>query len=267
MSGAPPSVHLCDWPQADAALIDEELSAATSLAMRLSRLGRSARAGANLRVRQPLAELVVDLDSEREQARLPLIHAQLLDELNVKEVRLAAEVGGLTAATVKPNFRALGPRFGRRMKEVTAAIAAADAGAVAAQRKPRHGSRRRIRAAAGRPGGGDRPARGICHRRRAGLPGWRAQETDPELRAEGMVREAVHLLNNHRRKQRDYSIVDKITLFLNLGNIDDPEALNDLRNAFENHEEHIRSEVLANEISLQTAAGRSGSRRNHRGGV
>ena len=114
-------------------LIDEELSAATNLAMRLSRLGRSARAGANLRVRQPLAELVVDLDSEQEQARLPVIRAQLLDELNVKEVRLAAEVGGLTAATVKPNFRTLGPRFGRRMKEVTAAIAAADAADVAAQ--------------------------------------------------------------------------------------------------------------------------------------
>ena len=247
--GAPPSVHLCDWPQADEALIDEELSAATSLAMRLSRLGRSARAGANLRVRQPLAELVVDLDSEQEQARLPVIRAQLLDELNVKEVRLAAAVGGLTAATVKPNFRALGPRFGRRMKEVAGAIAAADAGAVAAQAET--GDAVQVGEFELQPDDlvvetAPREAYAI-----AAEPGCQVgvlKELTPELRAEGMVREAVHLLNNHRRKQRNYSIVDKITLFLNLGNIDDPEALNDLRNAFENHEEHIRSEVLANEI-------------------
>ena len=248
VAGAPESVHLCDWPQTDDALIDEELSAATNLAMRLSRLGRSARASANLRVRQPLAELVVDLDSEQEQARLPVIRAQLLDELNVKQVRLAAEVGGLTVATVKPNFRALGPRFGRRMKEVTAAIAAAEAAAVAAM------------AAVGDPvqigefelhaddlvvETAPREAYAI-----AAEPGCQVgvlKELTPELRAEGMVREAVHLINNHRRES-GYSIVDKIKLFLNFYNIGDPEAMDDLRNAFDNRAEQIRSEVLANEI-------------------
>ena len=213
---APASVHLCDWPQADAALIDEELSAATNLAMRLSRLGRSARAGANLRVRQPLAELVVDLDSEQEQARLPVIRAQLLDELNVKQVRLAAEVGGLTAATVKPNFRVLGPRFGRRMKEVTAAIAAAEASAVAAQ------------AASGDPvqvgefelhaddlvvETAPREAYAI-----AAEPGCQVgvlKELTPDLHAEGMVREAVHKINNLRRES-GFDITDRIRLFVNV---------------------------------------------------
>ncbi len=246
--GAPPSVHLCDWPQADEALIDEELSAATSLAMRLSRLGRSARAGANLRVRQPLAELVVDLDSEREQARLPLIHAQLLDELNVKEVRLAAEVGGLTAATVKPNFRALGPRFGRRMKEVAAAIAAADAGAVAAQAETRD----TVQVGEFELQPDDlvvetAPREAYAIAAEQGCQVGVLKELTPELRAEGMVREAVHMINNHRR-EAGYSIVDKIELFLNLFNVDDPEALDDLRNAFDNRADQIRSEILANEI-------------------
>ena len=214
--GAPQSVHLCDWPEADAALIDEELSAATGLAMRLARLGRSARAAANLRVRQPLAELVVDLDSEKEQARLPVIRAQLLDELNVKQVRLAAEVGGLTVATVKPNFKALGPRFGRRMKEVTAAIAAADAAAVAAQIASGDSVQvgefelqaedlvvetapREAYATAAEPG---------CQ---VGV----LKELTSELRAEGMVREAVHVINNLRRES-GFAITDRIVLFVNV---------------------------------------------------
>ena len=214
--GAPPSVHLCDWPEADAALIDEELSAATGLAMRLARLGRSARAAAARRVRQPLAELVVDLDSEKEQARLPVIRAQLLDELNVKQVRLAAEVGGLTVATVKPNFKALGPRFGRRMKEVTAAIAAADAAAVAAQIASGDSVQvgefelqaedlvvetapREAYATAAEPG---------CQ---VGV----LKELTSELRAEGMVREAVHVINNLRRES-GFAITDRIVLFVNV---------------------------------------------------
>ena len=211
---APASVHLCDWPRVDAAVIDEQLSAATGLAMRLARLGRSARAAANLRVRQPLAELVVDLDSEQEQARLPVIRAQLLDELNVKQVRLAAEVGGLTVATVKPNFRALGPRFGRRMKEVTAAIAAADPASMAAQAAsadPVQVGEFELQAADLVVETAAREAYAI-----AAEPGCQVgvlKELTPELRAEGMVREAVHLINNLRRES-GFAITDRIRLFV-----------------------------------------------------
>ena len=282
VAGAPPSVHLCDWPQADEALIDEGLSAATNLAMRLSRLGRSARAGANLRVRQPLAELVVDLDSEQEQARLPVVRAQLLEELNVKQVRLAAEVGGLTAATVKPNFRALGPRFGRRMKEVTAAIAAADAADVAAQAASGESvslgefelqaddlvvetTPREAYAIAAEPG---------CQ---VGV----LKELTPELRAEGMVREAVHMINNLRR-EKGFDIADRICLFVDIHHeLDQKEALNalvraadhlpmddliafrlevfshdpgKLLRAFLTHEQQLREEVLAVEVHYNSEA-------------
>ena len=245
VAGAPESVHLCDWPQADDALIDEGLSAATNLAMRLSRLGRSARAGANLRVRQPLAELVVDLDGEQEQARLPVIRAQLLDELNVKQVRLAAEVGGLTAATVKPNFRALGPRFGRRMKEVTAAIAAADPADVAAQAASGGAVRvgefelladdlvvetapREAYAIAAEPG---------CQ---VGV----LKELTAELRAEGMVREAVHMINNLRRES-GFAIADRITLYA--------VAAEPVAAALQTHEALLAAEVLATEVCYASA--------------
>ena len=240
VAGAPESVHLCDWPQTDDALIDEELSAATNLAMRLSRLGRSARASANLRVRQPLAELVVDLDSEQEQARLPVIRAQLLDELNVKELRLAAEVGGLTAATVKPNFRALGPRFGPRMKQVAAAIAAAPAGTVAAQAEA--GGPVQVGEFALQPDDlvvetAPRETYAI-----AAEPGCQVgvlKELTPELHAEGMVREAVHMINNLRRES-GFAIADRVTLYA--------DAAEPVAAALQAHEALLATEVLATEV-------------------
>ena len=238
--GAPPSVHLCDWPAADEALIDEELSAATALAMRLARLGRSARAAANLRVRQPLAELVVDLANDRERAALAVIEPQLLDELNVKRVRPAEEVGGLLAATVKPNYKTLGPRFGRRMKQVAAAVAAADprelADQVCAGKAVSVGEfelqaddlvvetvPREAYAIAAEPG---------CQ---VGV----LKELTPELRAEGMVREAVHMINNLRRES-GFDIADRITLYLTA---DGP-----VQAALRTHEALLAAEVLATDV-------------------
>ena len=211
------SVHLCDWPAADEALIDEELSAATNLAMRLARLGRSARAGANLRVRQPLAELVVDLDSEQEKARLPVIGAQLLDELNVKRVRLADEVGGLTAATVKPNFKALGPRFGRQMKQVAAAIAAADPAALAARVATGGAfSLGEFELQADELVVETVPREAYAIATEPGCQVGVLKELTPELRSEGMVREAVHMINNLRRES-GFDIADRIALYATAG--------------------------------------------------
>ena len=238
-------MHLCDWPWADEALIDEELSAATGLAMRLARLGRSARAAANLRVRQPLAELVVDLDSASEEERLPVVQAQLLDELNVKRVRLAAEVGGLTAATVKPNFKALGPRFGRRMKEVTAAIAAADPAAVAAgvaSEEPVQLGEFELQAEDLVVETAPREAYAI-----AAEPGCQVgvlKELTPELRAEGMVREAVHMINNLRRES-GFAIADRITLYV--------AAAEPVASALQTHEALLAAEVLATEVHYAPA--------------
>ena len=230
---APPSVHLCDWPVADDKLIDEDLSAATNLAMRLARLGRSARERANLRVRQPLAELVVDLSNEKDRARLATIGDQLRDELNVKQVRLATEVGGLTAATVKPNFKALGPRFGRRMKEVTAAIAAAEAAAVAAKAEsgdPVQVGEFELHADDLVVETAPREAYAI-----AAEPGCQVgvlKELTPDLRAEGMVREAVHKINNLRRES-GLDITDRITLYLDVHDLPDGGEVREVEGALQ----------------------------------
>ncbi|GAI02726.1 unnamed protein product, partial [marine sediment metagenome] len=83
---APDSVHLADFPVADVAKIDKQLAADTRLAMKVSSLGRAARSQAGVKVRQPLAHVVVSVASHSEQATLERLKAQVLEELNVKDL-------------------------------------------------------------------------------------------------------------------------------------------------------------------------------------
>ncbi len=122
---APESVHLASWPSFDQALIDSSLSAQMALARRVVELGRSARSAASVRTRQPLSRALVGAPGF---ASLP---AELRDlvasELNVHSVESLDAAGGeLVSYTVKPEFRALGRRFGSATQAVAAVIRAAD---------------------------------------------------------------------------------------------------------------------------------------------
>jgi isoleucyl-tRNA synthetase len=81
------SVHLTDYPKADLSLVDEQLANSTHLAMQVSSMGRAARAKANLKVRQPLARVLVKVRTEAEKASLERMASQVLEELNVKELQ------------------------------------------------------------------------------------------------------------------------------------------------------------------------------------
>jgi isoleucyl-tRNA synthetase len=122
---APASVHLAAWPSCDEALIDEALSAQMALARRLVELGRSARAAASVRTRQPLARALAGAAGF---AALPDELRELIaDELNVHTVdSLDAAGRELVSYTVKPEFRSLGRRFGSSTQAVAAAIRAVD---------------------------------------------------------------------------------------------------------------------------------------------
>ncbi len=130
--GGPDSVHLASWPIADESLIDTELAGQMELARRLVELGRSARASAVVKVRQPLARALISAPGF---AGLPVeLRAQVADELNVRSLEPLDSAGGeLISHTVKASYRALGKRFGSRTPRVAAAIAAADPAELAGQ--------------------------------------------------------------------------------------------------------------------------------------
>jgi isoleucyl-tRNA synthetase len=106
------SVHLSRWPEYDAALIDDQLNMNMALAQRVTSLGHSARQSANLKVRQPLAQVVVRVRSEEERASLMAVQDLILDELNVKNLVCADETGELVDIEVFPYPRQLGQKYG-----------------------------------------------------------------------------------------------------------------------------------------------------------
>jgi isoleucyl-tRNA synthetase len=127
---SPESVHLASWPSFDPALIDSSLSSQMALARRIVGLGRSARSAASVLTRQPLSRALVGA------AGFASLPAELRDlvasELNVHSLESLDAAGGeLVTYTVKPEFRALGRRFGPATQAVAAVIRAADPAALA----------------------------------------------------------------------------------------------------------------------------------------
>ncbi|MEU8385871.1 isoleucine--tRNA ligase, partial [Streptosporangium sp. NPDC048865] len=122
---APSSVHLATWPETKEGLLDPELSERMALVRRLVELGRSARASSGVKTRQPLGRALVGAPGWA--ALPPELRELIADELNVKDLEDLSGIGAdLVSFTVKPNFRALGRRFGSQTKLVASAVTAAD---------------------------------------------------------------------------------------------------------------------------------------------
>ena len=246
----PDSVHLRDFPQSDPSLADPELEAAMEAVRLTVELGRAARAQAKAKVRQPLRRaVIVANDAEREaiQARAGLVTA----ELNVKELDFVSEEGELVSYAVKPNYRSLGPRFGKRMPQVAAAVEALDPVHVAA-----------VMGDGGQVGinvDGDehalgpdeltlslQPLEGYEVEAEAGHAVALQLELDDELRREGLAREIVHAVQN-ARKAAGLEITDRIELSLG-----GDENLLDAARA---HEPYLTGEVLATSIAYDATEG------------
>jgi len=121
------SVHLADWPDIETAAVDPDLEAGMALARRLSSLGRAARSEAGVKVRQPLARALVYLPPG--SAVLP--GGIVEDELNVDRVEATGELGDVLTYELVPNFKLLGPRLGKRVQLLRAAMGSVDAVAAA----------------------------------------------------------------------------------------------------------------------------------------
>ena len=249
LDGSEPSVHLCDYPAPDATLRDEALEAQMQVVRDAVELGRAARAAAKAKVRQPLSEAVV-VAADRERAAIGRFEGLVLDELNVKRVRYVSQADELGRFELKPNYRTLGPRFGKDMPKVADAVAALDADRAAATL--RDGGEVHV-AIDGRdhPLGADDVALALQP-----LEGYEVErsgthavalnlELDDDLRREALAREIVHAVQN-ARKEAGLEVQDRIALTL-AGD----DALLDAVRA---HEAYVTGETLTTSLRLDDAA-------------
>jgi len=130
MPGA--SIHLASWPESNAARIDVGLLTAMRTAQNAVDLGRQARAGAKIKTRQPLPSAFVRARDPADDAALQRFRSLILEELNVKDVRIVGLDAEFIEYALRPNLPRLGPRFGKKIGAVRSALSAADARAIAA---------------------------------------------------------------------------------------------------------------------------------------
>ena len=117
------SVHLTLFPQADESLIDTDLETRMQLAQNITSMVLSLRKKEKLRVRQPLQKVMIPASDEKMKAQVNAIKDLVLSEVNVKELEFMSEDSNILVKDIKANFKALGPKYGKQMKAIAAAIA------------------------------------------------------------------------------------------------------------------------------------------------
>ncbi|HET9120027.1 MAG TPA: isoleucine--tRNA ligase [Solirubrobacterales bacterium] len=239
----PDSIHLCDYPEFDEGLVDAQLEAGMDAVRRTIELGRAARAQAKVKLRQPLRKAVV-VASDAEREAIERLGGVVSSELNVKELDFVHSEAELVSYQVKPNYRALGPRFGKDMPQVAAAVEALEPGLVAAAID--RGEEVGIQV-----GGKDHtlgtddlnlvmePLEGYEVEAEAGHAVALELDLDDELRREGLAREVVRAVQE-ARKQAGLEVSDRISL--ELGGDDE------LLDAAREHESYIAGETLATSV-------------------
>lgn len=247
---APASVHLADWPAADESLIDAQLNDAMALTRRVVELGRSARAEAKVKTRQPLARALVPSAAF---GRLePALVDEIKAELNVLELGSFASAGDLVDHSAKGNFRALGKRFGKQTPVVANAIAAADAAALAASlaesgsatvEVPDLGA---VEVSADEVIVSERPREGWSVVNEQGETVALDLELTPGLVRAGLAREVIRLVQD-ARKSSGFEVSDRIVL---RWTPDDTVAGRAVAEAIEAHAALIADEVLAVEVTV-----------------
>jgi isoleucyl-tRNA synthetase len=215
-AGVPESVHLTDWPVADASKIDARLADETRLVMRIASLGRAARAKAQLRVRQPVAELFVKLPTQLEEHALDRLAPQLLEELNVKALRIVHDETDFLRFEVKPNLKLLGQKYGKGVQDIAKALARMPEDQLAAVARA-VGAGLPVEVAGMQLAPEEllvngREREGFASAEENGAVVIVSSELTTELVQEGLAREIVHRIQN-LRKDAGFEIADRIKTY------------------------------------------------------
>ena len=245
---APESVHLAVWPEVNTQFVNDQLNYEMELIMRLASLGHAARAKANRKVRQPLAEAAFSMANHKERGVVQMYDDLLMDELNCKKVRLLDASTEALQHTVKPLPKQLGQKYGNKFPAIQKAILALnsenvahllltegklklDVDGVSYEILPEEVEVKSL------------AREGFAVAEEGSYVAALVTDLTPELVAEGMAREFVRRLQDFR-KETGLEVVDRIRIYL--------EASPLLKDAILRHNEYITGETLTVEMSFSS---------------
>ena len=239
------SVHLSEFPVCNEAMIDKDLEERMQMAQDVSSMVLALRRKVNIKVRQPLQTIMVPVVDAHQQESIEAVKALILNEVNVKELKFVDNAAGILVKKIKPDFKKLGPRYGKIMKALAAAIQAMSQDEINAFEK----AGTFTLTVEGQEAMIERADVEIISE---DIPGWLVANegrltvalditVTENLRKEGLARELVNRIQN-LRKSSDYDITDKISVTV-LSNDGMDEAIKDFNS-------YIANQVLAVSVEI-----------------
>ena len=239
------SIHLAKFPVSNETLVDKELEAQMQMAQDVTSMVLALRRKVNIKVRQPLQCIMIPVADEEQRAHIEAVKSLIMNEVNVKEVRFVDGAAGVLVKKVKCDFKKLGPKFGKQMKAVAAAVSEMSQDAIAELEK-------NGKYTLNLDGAEAVIESGDVEIFSEDIPGWLVANegkltvalevtVTEELRREGIARELVNRIQNIR-KSNGFEITDKIKITLSK-NPQTDDAVNE-------YNAYIRNQVLANSLDL-----------------
>jgi isoleucyl-tRNA synthetase len=244
------SVHLANFPKAVEADIDVELEAQMEVAQQVSSMALSLRKKEKIRVRQPLQKIMVPILDPSFKSRIKHVQDLILSEINVKELELLEDTTGVLTKKIKPNFKTIGPKYGKHMKAI--------AGMVSGWGDKEITSVENSRGWSGEINGEQVDLDfNDFEIETDDIPGWLVTSENgvtvamditisPELRQEGIARELVNRIQSFR-KEAGFEVTDKINITVSTSD--------EIKAAIEANKAYIADEVLADAINVGSLEG------------
>ena len=244
-SDAPESVHLSDYPVADNTLIDEQLEVDMALVRDLIVLGRAARNHSAIKTRQPLGSIAIGGLSDEQISAVERLSELILDELNVKTIDFSDQIGEYATYTVNPNFKQLGPKYGKAVQAIAKAVRGTDAFALKNELDATDELQIEANGVTYTLEKEDvevrsQPREGYMVEADAQKFVALSTELTHELTLEGFARELVNKIQQ-MRKEADFNISDRISLSLKSTPI--------VHEAFNAHRDYITRETLTKHVA------------------
>jgi isoleucyl-tRNA synthetase len=240
------SVHLAEFPVFDASLVNKKLERKMQLAQKISSLVLSIRQKEKIKVRQPLQKIMIPVLDDEQRLDIEAVSGLIKSEVNVKEIQLLDDASGILVKQIKPNFKVLGPKFGKDMKSIAAAVG--QLGQEDIQKIEREGElmleleNKSVNLQLTDVDISSQDIEGWLVASAGPLTVALDVTIDDTLRKEGIARELVNRIQNIR-KESGFEVTDKI----------DIKILKDglVENAVSSNEDYIKTETLTAQLNFE----------------